>query len=269
MINFHFIKHFIKHYWSATRIDVLHSPFIFDLYNVCIKPKNSTIDFVAIEKLRAQLKKDYTKITQKDLGAGSNFSDAKQKTIKQFASQQASSPRICQIIFRLVKHYQFKNMIELGTSLGMSSCYQAAALKCNFPANEIQFSTIEGDEEIAKIAAKNFNDLHLKEYITQYIGNFDSELQEVLKNYSQIDMAFVDGNHRYESKINYFEKLLPKTHNQSLLIFDDIYWSKEMTNAWEKIKQHPQVTVTVDLFFIGLVFFRKEQVREHFKLRVW
>ncbi len=269
MINIHFIKHFIKHYWSATRIDVLHSPFIFDLYNICIKPKKTNADFIAIENLRVQLKNDNRIITQKDLGAGSNISNTKQKTIKQFATQHAKSKRLAQIIYRLIEHYRFKNIIELGTSLGMSACYEAAALKKNFNAPEIQFTTIEGAEEIAQVASENFKQLNLEKYITQHTGNFDDVLPEILKNYQQIDMAFVDGNHRYEPTIKYFHQFISKTHNESMLIFDDIYWSEEMTKAWEEIKQHPQVKVTVDLFFIGLVFFRKEQVKEHFILRVF
>lgn len=269
MINIHFIKHFIKHYWSATRIDVLHSPFIFDLYNACIKTKKMQSDFIAIETLRTQLKNDTRKITQKDLGAGSNISNSKQKAIKKFASQHAKPARIAQIIYRLTEHYRYKKIIELGTSLGISACYEASALKKNFNANEIQFTTIEGADEIANIAAENFRTLDLEKYITQRIGNFDMVLPELLNNYTNIDMAFIDGNHRYEPTMNYFKLFLSKTQNESLLIFDDIYWSPGMTRAWEEIKQHPQVRVTVDLFFIGLVFFRKEQVKEHFKLRVW
>jgi predicted O-methyltransferase YrrM len=132
-----------------------------------------------------------------------------------------------------------------------------------------QQTTIEGAREIAAVATENFKQLGLNKYIQQRTGNFDEVLPDVLKTYEEVDVAFIDGNHRYAPTLYYFEMLLPKIHNNSMLIFDDIYWSKGMTKAWEEIKEHPQVTVTVDLFFIGLVFFRKEQVKEHFKLRIW
>jgi predicted O-methyltransferase YrrM len=99
-------------------------------------------------------------------------------------------------------------------------------------------------------------------------GNFDAVLDEILKYYPQLDLAFIDGNHKKEATLMYFQQMLPLAHNNSVFIFDDIYWSKGMTEAWNEIKKHPQVTVTVDLFFVGLVFFRKEQAKQDFKLRV-
>jgi predicted O-methyltransferase YrrM len=268
MINIHFCLNFIKHYWSATRIDVLHSPFVFDLYNSCVKPKNSNADLDSIEKLRSMLKEDQRIINQLDLGAGAQSSSLKQKSIAQFATQHAKPARIAQIMYRLVKHSRYKHIVELGTSLGISSCYLASAVKSAFAAAESHITTIEGAPEIAAIASENSKQLGLDNYIQQRIGNFDDVLPDILKSYQEIDMAFIDGNHRYQPTVDYFHQFLPYMRNDSMIIFDDIYWSKGMTQAWEEIKQHPRVTVTVDLFFIGLVFFRKEQVKEHFKLRV-
>jgi len=268
MINSHFCKHFITHYWSATRIDVLHSPFVFDLYNSCIKHGASNSDFDAIEKLRSELQHDDRIIIQNDLGAGADKGNIKKNTISHFAKHHAKPARIAQIIYRLIGRCNYKNIIELGTSLGISSCYEASALKRNFGSDEVNFTTIEGATEIANIAAQNFRKMRLDNYIKLQVGNFDDVLPDVLKSYQTIDMAFVDGNHRYAPTISYFKQFLTKKHNDSLLIFDDIYWSKEMTKAWEEIKLHPDVTVTIDLFFIGLVFFRKEQQKEHFKLRI-
>jgi len=266
MINTHFCKKIIEHYKSATRIDVLHSPFVFDLFNACIKRTNSNTDFTLIESLRKKLKNDNRIITQNDFGANQSV---RKKSVKYFAKQHAKPARIAQIIYQIIKHYQYKNIIELGTSLGLSGSYQAAALRKNFKTDEVHFSTIEGADEIAKVASENFSSLELEKYIHQYTGKFDDVLPGVLKKYDTIDMAFIDGNHRYEPTINYFKQFLPLVKNDSILIFDDIYWSQEMTNAWEEIKQNDKVTVTVDLFFLGLVFFRKEQTKEHFKLRIF
>jgi predicted O-methyltransferase YrrM len=80
--------------------------------------------------------------------------------------------------------------------------------------------------------------------------------------------VFVDGNHQKEATLRYFKLCLPKVHENSLLIFDDIYWSRGMKEAWNEIKAHPEVTVTVDLFWIGLVYFRKGQVKEDFVIKL-
>ncbi len=85
---------------------------------------------------------------------------------------------------------------------------------------------------------------------------------------TKYSLLFIDGNHQKEATLAYFEKLLPTVHNDSVMIFDDIHWSKGMEEAWEIIKQHSEVRVTIDTFQWGLVFFRREQEKEHFVIRV-
>jgi precorrin-6B methylase 2 len=220
---------------------VLHSPFVFKLYNTCIKRKK-TKDFSEVNELLGTLKNNHSLVTQTDYGTSN-------PTIKR----------------KTVANLGYKNGIELGTSLGISACYQGLALK----QHQGHLITIEGAPELNKIALQHFEQLALTQTITAVTGTFDETLPTLLNQINTIDYAFIDGNHRYEPTIKYFNWLLPKMHNNSLIVFDDIYWSKGMTKAWEEIKAHPQVSVTVDLFFIGLVFFRKEQVKEHFKLRVF
>ncbi|HEY0245015.1 MAG TPA: hypothetical protein VGC01_05590 [Mucilaginibacter sp.] len=67
--------------------------------------------------------------------------------------------------------------------------------------------------------------------------------------------------------LKYFEECLPKVHENTMLVLTDIYRTGEMKQVWKDIKAHPKVTVTVDLFWIGLVFFRKGQVREDFWIK--
>ncbi|MES2690681.1 MAG: class I SAM-dependent methyltransferase [Bacteroidota bacterium] len=263
MINGHFVTHFIKHYWSATRIDVLHSPFIFNLYNTCIARQPKPEELKPVEDLREQAFHDHTLLTQHDLGAGGRKNNARKKPVSFFAKVHAKPKRIAHIIYRMVKKYGYENCMELGTSLGFTSMCIAKAL----PKNG-HLKTIEGAPELAAVAQKHFNALSLQNKIELLTGNFDEVLPEMIKKHGTIDFAFIDGNHTYESTMDYFKQLLFKVNNNSVLIFDDIYWSKGMTRAWEEIKQHPEVSVTVDLFFIGLVYFRTEQVKEHFVLRV-
>lgn len=268
-MKFHYLKHFIKHYLTATLVDVLHSPFVFGLYQNSIKKQKDLTSFLAIEKKRMQLIDNQNFVNFKDLGAGSNLLSRNiEKSISSIAKTHLKPARIAQIIHRIVLNYKYKNIIELGTSLGITSSYIASALKANFKSEEVNFTTIEGSSDIKKVANEQFSVLKLSDYINSVEGNFDQQLEPVLNTYTNVDVFFVDGNHTYEATMRYFEKALPFAHNDSVFIFDDIYWSPGMTKAWEEIKQHSKVHQTVDLFFIGLVYFRTEQIRQHFKLRV-
>lgn len=264
MIRLHFVKHFIQHYWSATRIDVLHSPFVFKLYNTCIKRQSIQPELAPIEAIRKKAINNKQLISQHDFGARSAERKVATQPINHFAKHHAKPARISQIIFHLVKNYGYSNCIELGTSLGFTSMHIAKALQQNG-----QLTTIEGAHEIAAAAEQHFILSDTQQKIKQVIGNFDTALPDILNGYDRVDFAFVDGNHTYEATMHYFNLLLTKTHNNSLIIIDDIYWSPGMTMAWKEIQQHELVTVTVDLFFVGLVYFRREQAREHFKLRIF
>ena len=263
MVNWHFIANFIKHYWSATRIDVLHSPFVFDLYNSCIARQKTATELLPVEELRKSAQHNQTQITQQDFGALGKLNKQRTKSIAYFAKTHAKPSRLAHIIYRMVNKYSYQNCVELGTSLGITSMCIAKGLP-----NNAKLITIEGAKEIANVAQQHFKQLNLADKIDLRVGNFNELLPDVINELPQVDFAFIDGNHTYEATINYFNLLLPKTNNNSVLVFDDIYWSKGMTKAWEEIKHHPKVTVTVDLFYIGLVYFRTQQAEEHFKLRV-
>jgi predicted O-methyltransferase YrrM len=263
MVNWHFIVHFIKHYWSATRIDVLHSPFVFELYNSCIARQNTPAELLPIEVLRQEAKQNNTQITQEDFGALGHLQTKRTQSVSYFATTHAKPSRLAHIIYRIVNKYKYHNCIELGTSLGFTSMCIAKGLP-----KQAKLITMEGAEQIAEVAQQHFLKSNTHQQIILRLGNFDNLLPETLAQLPTVDFAFIDGNHTYEATINYFNNLLSKVNEESVLIFDDIYWSPGMTKAWEEIKHHPKVTVTVDLFYIGLVYFRTQQATEHFKLRV-
>jgi predicted O-methyltransferase YrrM len=181
--------------------------------------------------------------------------------VKQLAQTALKSKKYARLLYRLVKHYQPQTIIELGTSLGITSSYLSAA---NPRARVI---SIEGSASVAETAQENFQQLGLRN-IELINGNFDDILPDLLKNLDQIDVGYVDGNHRYEPTIRYFLQFLHKSHNDTILIFDDIHWSAEMERAWEEIKAHPSVRYTIDLFFLGFAFFREEfKVKQNFTIR--
>lgn len=235
----------------------VHSPFIFDLLMEVVYNRTDYYAYKKIEKIRAELLDSQQSVNCIDLGAGSLKNKGHKKSIKSLVHRSAKSAKFAQLLFRLVNYFQPSNVLELGTSLGISSAYMAMA------NSKIKVITIEGCEEIACIAEKNFRQLELKN-IKQLHGSFDDILPSVLNEISKIEFVFFDGNHRKEPTLNYFHQCLEKAHENSIFIFDDIYWSPEMKEAWKQIKENARVTVTLDLFYLGIVFFRKEQVKQHF-----
>jgi predicted O-methyltransferase YrrM len=153
------------------------------------------------------------------------------------------------------------NILEMGTSFGITSSYLAMSM----PHQTLV--TMEGAPAIAQEAHATFDLLRLKN-IEIVEGDFTTSLPVYLNSISNVGMVYIDGNHRYAATMEYFKLLLSKVNEQSILIFDDIYWSSEMEQAWDEIKKHEAVTLTIDLFNIGIVFFRKEsKQKQHFTIR--
>lgn len=241
----------------------VHSPFVFDFITQALNDTNKYPDYTTIEQLRSRLKKETKIITIQDMGAGSRVNSEKKRRIKDIAKSALKPEKYAQLLYRIVKHYQPTTIIELGTSLGITASY----LSLGQPKGSVY--TFEGAQEVAAIARKNFAKLSIRN-IQLSEGNFDDTLPDFLHNRknTKIDFAFVDGNHRREPTIRYFNQMLPHVHTHSIIVFDDIHWSEEMESAWDTIKQNDAVTLTIDLFFIGLVFFRNEnKEKEHFAIR--
>jgi len=239
----------------------IHSPFVFEFITKVLNDNKSYPAYERVEHLRSQLLIDHSAITIDDMGAGSSVSKSNQRKVSSIAKNAAKPKKYAQLLYRIVQYYKPGTIVELGTSLGISSSYLALA---NPSAKII---TLEGAASIAGLAQKNFKALELNN-IQLIKGNFDDTLSSVISKLPSVEFAFIDGNHRQDPTINYFDQLLSKSIPSAILIFDDIHWSREMEEAWEQIKDHGSVTCTIDLFFIGLVFFRNEFMeKQHFKIR--
>ena len=251
-------------YWlhaSSSKGHGVHSPFVFSFITEVLNDKRFFYCYETIEIVREQLKNDDTLLTIEDFGAGSRIHTHTQRTIRDIATSSLKPKKYSQLLFRMVNYFQPSVILELGTSLGITTSYLASGKV------DAQVITMEGAKAIATIAQQNFRSLHLKN-IQLVTGNFDVTLPGTLEQLPGVDFAFIDGNHRLQPTLHYFELLLPKVHEYSVLIFDDIHWSSEMEEAWNTIKKHEEVRLTIDLFFIGIVFFRKEnKVKQDFAIR--
>ena len=236
----------------------MHSPFVYELIEQVLTDDRTFYIFPLIESAREELYNETSAIHIIDYGAGSKVNSSNTRVIGDIAKSALKPPKFGQLLFRLVNHFRAASILELGTSLGITTSYLAAA------DPQAKVVTLEGAPEIAKLAKRHFQYIGLNN-IELVVGNFDDTLASVLLNMKSLDFVFVDGNHRKEPTIRYFNMMKPYLHEYSVLIFDDIHWSKEMEQAWKAIQEDKMVTLTVDLFFIGLVFFRKEQKKkQHF-----
>lgn len=239
----------------------IHSPFVYDFITQVLNDNGQYYCYGNLEAKRASLLKDKNEIEVQDLGAGSRKGTAAKRVIEDIARNALKPAKYSQLLFRMANYFKCQTILELGTSLGITTGYLANA------SNSAKVVTCEGVPAIATLARQQFSQLGL-DNIVLIEGNFDQTLEKALQLLPKVDMAYIDGNHRFAPTLAYFNQIFPTLHNDSILIFDDIHWSAEMEKAWEDIKADGRVKLSIDLFFIGVVFFKQEfKVKQDFVIR--
>lgn len=249
--------------FQARNEHALHSPFAFDLYTRTIRIRDAKNPrFTDIQQLRRSLRQSREILTITDYGAGSKINASNQRTIGDIARHTQKHDRFGRLLYRLTDRFSARTVFDLGTSLGLTTAYLARATGLHGG----QVVTFEGCPETSAAARRNLTQLGVQN-VDLITGNLDQTLTEQVARIDRLDLVFFDANHRYEPTLRYFNTCLPKTHNDTVFVFDDIHWSAEMEQAWADIQAHPDVRVTMDLFDVGLVFFRQQQPEQHFVLR--
>lgn len=256
------IKEYIKYYFAAKKGGHgVHSPFVFDFVETVLEDSRHFYAFDEIKQLRKALYNDDSLLKIQDFGAGSHKNNNILRKVSDIAKTAGRTEKFGKLLFKMVDKYQFENIVELGTSVGIATSYLA---KANQNAT---ITTIEGSPEIANRATKSFEFLKLKN-IQQVVGNFDNVLAPTLSQLKNVDLFFIDGNHREEPTIEYYNQVKPYLNEHSMVIFDDIHWSEGMLRAWDAIKKDSAVTLSIDLFFIGIILFKKDiKEKQHFILK--
>lgn len=254
----HIFKSYLKFLWKSTNAHGVHSPFVFDLVQKCFYDRASYAEYRILDDYRNSLLQNKSTIEVTDFGAGSRIFKSNTRAINKIAENAGISPNDAKLLFRIVNYFQPEKVLEIGTSLGLAT----AALAVNNPS---EVTTLEGCQETAKVAQSQFQKFDFN--VNSVITEFQSHLKALQLKPQILDLIYFDGNHSKEATLNYFELLLSTISNETVWIFDDIHWSEGMEEAWELIKKHPKVSVTIDTFQWGFVFFRKEQVKEHFIVR--
>jgi len=248
-------------YSSNGRGHGIHSPFVYELVREVLNDRSHYDAYGEIEALKKRLLRDQRILTVEDAGAGSTGNPFHEKRVSQIAAKSVSTRKFGRLLFRLARHYHARQIIELGTSLGISASYLASTNAAS------RVVTLEGSAAISQVAAETFRQLQL-DNIIQVTGRFEDTLEKVIRTNPAVDLVFLDGNHRKEAVLDYFERFLKNMSTSSLMVIHDVHWSQEMEEAWAIIRASPHVKMTIDIFSAGLVFFREEfKVKQNFTIR--
>jgi len=254
------IKSYLNFLWDSNNQHGVHSPFVYNLVTKCFYDKKNYPEYSFLKKYRNSLLENKNTIEVTDFGAGSRFFKSNTRAVNQIAKNAGISPKRAELLFRIVNYFQPSTILEIGTSLGLAT----SALSLGNSKSKI--ITLEGCPNTMAIA-KNQCQLQNLNNIEFVNTEFSSYLSNCQLNNEHCQLVYFDGNHSKKATLDYFELLLPTITNDSVWIFDDIHWSSDMEEAWEIIKNHSKVTVTIDTFQWGIIFFRVEQEKEHFVIR--
>jgi predicted O-methyltransferase YrrM len=255
------IKSYIKFLYHSKNEHGVHSPFVFDLVTQCFYNKKVYPEYAILKKYRDSLLQNKKTIEVLDFGAGSRVFKSNTRQIAKIAKTAGISPKRAALLFRMVRYFQPESILEIGTSLGL------ATASISLGNTKATITTLEGCANTANECRLQFQKFSLNN-VDIINTEFSSYFKSSNFQLSTFDFIYFDGNHSKKATLEYFELLLPTITNNSVWIFDDIHWSQDMEEAWESIRNHVKVTVTIDTFQWGIVFFRKEQEKEHFTIRL-
>ena len=255
MSSFHQAKSFLHHWLHEVDEHSIHSPFFFDLYSKTVTKKHRQ-DIPLLEKLRTSLLDNDTVLSVEDMGSVGQVSPIYNRTIGEIALTSLTPASVALFYLELAYNSQARRIIELGTSLGLTSLYLAQK-------KDAFVYTFEGSHAIANTAQTNFEWTGQKN-IELIEGNIDNTLHRFLEQTNKIDFALMDANHRYGPTMRYYQQLTRRFTEKSILVIDDIHRSPEMEKAWTEIKSDVLVYGSVDLYRCGILFFDPVLNKQHF-----
>lgn len=237
----------------------IHSPFVYCLVTQTFKTRPSPYVIQKIQQHSSEHRNNPQVIAKTSWGAGSFATPKGEKTVGNTFKTSSITPKYGKLLHGLAKDFKPKNIVEIGTCLGVSSTW----LALGNPLAKV--TSLEGNDSLAALASRWFDGNGMN--CTVLVGEFSTTLPKAIQEIESADLVFFDGNHNEESTLEYFTLCLTKANNQSIFVFDDIYWSPGMERAWQKIKEHPSVSITIDTCRLGIVFFDKRAPKQHYVIR--
>lgn len=251
----HIIRSYINYLFNSKSKYRIHSPFVFEFINNVLNGKKS--NFEIIQRLIAYYKKNPVELKNEDFGVGSKFKSKKseKKSTLEWLKNSSTPIKYGKVLNNISNFYKCKKVLELGTNLGIGTAFLST--------QENQIVSIEGNKDLAGFTAASLKKNHFKN-IEIVVGNFDEVLENVLNKNQHFDLYFIDGNHSKEATLKYFHQILPFIQPNDIVVFDDINWTKKMNEAWQEIYKNKKVRLSIDIYKLGILFFREEQLaKEH------
>jgi predicted O-methyltransferase YrrM len=245
------------HYWLVKEDPyAIQSPFVFDIYNGLLGHVQGSKDsYLDIEKFRSSLLASKQIIQIEDFGAGSKRLKKADRKVSSVTKYSTSSRKYSLLYQFFCNKTPAEVVFELGTCVGINTQYFSQSTKGTL-------YTFEGAEELWKKAQEfpNSGNTHF------ILGNLAHSLPYILEKIHEVDFALVDANHTFEATVEYFELLLPKIKETSIIAIADIHWSKEMYKAWKHIQTNSKVIISLDFYECGILFFDKRLNKSHYIL---
>ena len=196
-----------------------------------------------------------------DHGAGSKILHHHTRDTQQILKHNSSSISRAQLLYRIASYVSADRVLELGTSLGIATAALALAAK--------SVTSVEGSQAVAHYAQQRLIDQNIDNFNVvhgTFLQYFNHELDET--PHGIYNLIFMDGHHDGRATLDYFEKLLPYCDERTVIIVDDIHWSRDMTRAWNLLTTHPQVTASINTYQWGILFLRPEQKQQAFHINL-
>lgn len=246
---------YIRFWLKAKTKHHVHPPFAYGFAD-SVLGNAKKIKHPDVETARAVLKRNTKVLSTIDFGTEQGV--AKEKKVRHIAKTALKSPKYAALLASICREYKVNNVLELGTSLGITTAYLARNVQG-------KVMTLEGDIAILNEAKAVWNTLGIQN-IVSVCGPFSTTLPDALKQHTY-DLIFIDGHHQYAPTLSYFEQILPYITEETIVVMDDIHWSKDMVAAWDKIRTQTEVSLSIDLFFVGVLFFKPSLTKQHYLLR--
>lgn len=244
---------------KSTNQHGVHSPFVYSLVVKCFYDRKKYPAYREWRKAQKSLYQDHSFLEMLDAGAETHVFSSNWPKVSVIAKNSSPKQKRAYLLNRLVSYFEIRNALELGTSLGLGSL----AMRLQ---NNINLTTVEACPSTLKRAQQLFNFVGVNDIVTHQVRF--KEFFEQLKPQQTFDLVFLNGHHDGKTSLGYVEKIIPFLHEDSIVILDNIHWSKEMKKAWEVLIKDRRISVSIDTFYWGLLFFRKGQEKEHFILRI-
>lgn len=236
----------------------IHSPYLYNLVRFIFYDNNAYYCYKTIETERQVLLRSNQVLDVEDLGVG----NSEKRRVAKVATTSLIDAKAAQLLFRMVNSHDFKVCIELGTCLGITTAYLSVA-----EGKKGKVYTFEGSEQLASVAQKIWKKLKL-DNIELIKGDISVVLEPFLEKIEKVDFAVIDANHTYEATLHYFNLLARKCGDKSIIVLDDINYSRQMLRAWQDIRDDERVHATIDCGDMGFVFFNTQLMKKHYKIRL-